>query len=52
MKIPYLSNNISRNLRKRIGGTYGGIAVKVLGITLYELPITPATLRWVRIHNA
>lgn len=49
MRIPYLTNHLTRKMAKKLGtANTGGIAVTVLGFILYELAFTPATLRLIK----
>jgi hypothetical protein len=46
MRIPYITDKLTRRKAKELGvGNTGGIAVKVFGIIIYELPFTPETLK-------
>jgi len=48
MKVPYLTNKLTRRKAKELGvANTGGIAVKLFGIILYELPFTPETLKMI-----
>jgi hypothetical protein len=48
MKIPYLTNYLTRQKAKELRApATGGIAVKVFGIIIYELPFTPETLKMI-----
>lgn len=46
MKIPYLTDHLTRQKAKALHApATGGIAVKFMGIIIYELPFTAETLK-------
>ncbi len=52
MRVPYITKHLSHKLAQRLHCASGGIAITFLGFIIAELPITPVTLRWVRINKS
>jgi hypothetical protein len=51
MKVPYLTDRISRTLAKRLHSSNRAIAIKRFGIILFELPRTAVTIRFFRLKG-
>ena len=51
MKIPYLTDLITRKFARRLGNINRGVKITKFGFILFELPLTPAVLRLYRSKN-